>query len=65
MATKTYKYETRCRRCGSINNQKDKMTQEYNLDNWIYKHLRYLCANPIQYNCSYCKKPTVQDVVSF
>lgn len=61
--TKNYNYETRCKRCGTINIQKEKMTQEFNVETRILMELNFLCANPRQYDCSYCKKITVQEVI--
>ena len=65
MTTKSYSYETRCRRCGNISIQKAERTESHHIDSWIKEQLYHLCANPGQYDCRYCGKPTVQEVISY
>lgn len=60
-------YETKCRRCGAINNHVHPnfyhwsqwpSRQEYDM-----KLLMLQCPNEL--DCGNCKQPTIQDVVAF
>lgn len=61
---KQLNYETKCRRCGKY---KDLFFGTIDQTKWVdfAMGISDMLANPRSYYCDKCKKPTVQDVVSY
>ena len=67
--TQIFNYETKCRICGTIHNQKmsvKEINRHYGFHhNWFRKAILREVANSSQYKCYKCKKGTIQDIVSY
>ncbi|WP_461091656.1 hypothetical protein [Spirosoma gilvum] len=60
----TYQYETKCRRCGTLREWVGIDRVQFTAVEAI-RHFQDLVKHPRQYDCSTCKKRTVQDVVAY
>ena len=64
MSDKSLKYESKCRRCGHIEEWHfmDGYVAEWNrLHHWVFEHANF----PEIGECRVCNKTTLQDIVSY
>lgn len=64
MEDRNYTYETKCRRCGSINKWWFSERKRFDYSDFLIA-MDSKIQSPRVYHCKICKKETVQDVVSY
>jgi hypothetical protein len=64
MEDKNYNYETKCRRCGTLTKWHFSPANRFSYLEFVDAMEDYI-QYPRAFECSNCKKKTVQDVVSY